>query len=351
MLAGVCARIQPPDEAARGAAADRHATLTKPAGSLGRLEDLGLRLAAIAGACPPPVPREATVVVAAADHGVHAQAVTPWPQRVTAQMVAGVAAGTAAVSVLAREVGAAVVVLDVGVAGPVPAAAHVLSRRVRAGTADLSRGPAMARTEAVAAMRAGAEVGLELVAAGAECLLTGDLGIANTTASAALVAAFTGAPAERVTGRGTGVDDATWERKAAVVAAALDRHRPTAGDPLGVLACVGGLEHGALAGLILAAAASRVPVVLDGVIAGAAALVAAEVEPASIGYCVAGHLSPEPGHAMALRRLGLEPLLDLDLRLGEGTGAVLALPLLRCAAAVLGQMATFDSAGISPGSR
>jgi len=240
-----------------------------------------------------------------------------------------------------------VVVLDVGVASVVAASDRVLSRRVRPGTADLSREPAMTREQAIAALRVGVETAHELIEAGTDCLLTGDMGIANTTASAALIAAFTGVPPAEVTGRGTGVDDATWRRKVDVVETALALHRPDASDPIGVVASIGGLEHAALAGLILGAASSRTPVILDGVIAGASGLVAKAIQSRAIDYCIAGHLSPEPGHPHALAHLGLTPLLDLGLRLGEGTGAVLALPLVRGAAALLGEMATFESAGVS----
>jgi nicotinate-nucleotide--dimethylbenzimidazole phosphoribosyltransferase len=228
----------------------------------------------------------------------------------------------------------------------------LLDRRVRPGTADLSAGPAMSRGEAVAAVEVGIEVATRLVRGGSRCLLTGDMGIANTTASAALVAAFTGADPERVTGRGTGIDDATLQHKTEVVRTALALHhdavRRAATDPVGVLAAVGGLEHAALAGFVLAAAAHRVPVVLDGVIAGAAALVAAALAPDVTGACVAGHRSAEPGHAVALAALCLRPLVELDLRLGEGTGAVLALPLVQAAARALRDMATLDDA-VGPG--
>jgi len=343
----VAGSIEPLDQAAWTEAVAQNAALTKPAGALGRLEELGLALAAMAGVCPPPVPKRATVVVAAGDHGVHARGVTPWPQRVTAQMVANVGAGGAAVNVLARQVRAEVIVLDVGVASAVSLSDNVLSRRVRAGTSDLSSEPAMSRTQALMALRVGVETARELIAAGTDCLLTGDMGIANTTASAALIAAFTGAPPTEVTGRGTGVDDDTWRRKIEVIETALTLHRPRSDDPIGVLACLGGLEHAALAGLILATAGTRTPVILDGVIASAAALVAQRIQPLAIDYCIAGHLSAEAGHSHALARLGLASLLDLGLRLGEGTGAVLALPLVRSAAALLGEMATFESAGVS----
>ena len=347
---GAAARIRPPDPAAAADAAAHHRRLTKPPGSLGRLEELGARLAGMAGVFPPPVPDPATVVVFAGDHGVVAEGVTPWPQEVTAQMVANFCAGGAAVNVLARHCGARVVVVDVGVAGRLEPAPGLVDAKVRAGTANLAREPAMTLDEAGRALDAGATAALDAVAAGARCLVTGDMGIANTTPSAALVAAFTGRPAAEVTGRGTGVDDRTWARKVAVVDRALSRagaDGTLSGGPLAVLASLGGLEIAALAGFVVGGAAARVPVVVDGVIALAGVLAAAALAPGVIAYCVAGHRSTEPGASAALDHLGMEPLLDLALRLGEGTGACLAVPLVQAAAKVLREMATFDVAGVT----
>jgi nicotinate-nucleotide--dimethylbenzimidazole phosphoribosyltransferase len=333
------------DEQAAAEARARHDQLTKPPGSLGRLEEAGARLAAVARRCPPPVPEPAAVAVFAGDHGVLAEGVTPWPQEVTAQMVANFCAGGAAVNVLARHVGATVTVVDVGVATDLPAAPGLERRKVRAGTADLARGPAMSGAEAAEALDVGAEIAAALVAGGARCLLTGDMGIGNTTPSSAVIAALTGRPPEEVTGRGTGIDDERMARKREVVAGAARR---VAGRPAReVLAEVGGLEIAALAGYVVGGAAAGVPVLLDGVIAGAAALVAVALAPASGGYLFAGHRSSEPGATVALAQLGLQPLLDLELRLGEGTGACLALPVLQAAAKVLSEMATFTSAGVS----
>lgn len=347
LLADTLAAIRPPDGAAAKAALERQSQLTKPPGSLGYLEDLSARLSGIAGECPPPLPEPAAVAVFAGDHGVHAQHVTPWPQEVTAQMVANFLASTAVVNAIAAQVGAEVCVVDVGVAADLPPAPGLLPRKVRRGTADMTVGQAMTLDEARQAVEAGIETARDLVTAGNRCLLTGDMGIANTTASAALIAAFTGADPAEVTGRGTGVDDQAWARKVDVVRRALALHRPGPGDPLAVLAAVGGLEHAALAGYLLGAAALRVPVVLDGVIACAAALAAAAFSPAATGYMVAGHRSTEPGASRALAALGLRPLLELDLRLGEGSGAVLALPIVASAARVLRDVATFGSAGVS----
>src|SRR3954454_3913221 len=329
------------------AARKLQARLTKPAGSLGALEDLSVRLSGLAGACPPPMPEPATVAVFAGDHGVHAQGVTPWPQEVTAQMVANFVAGGAVVNAFARQAGADVMVIDVGVAIPLHGGANLLDANVRRGTRDLAFQPAMTRDEARAAVEVGIGVAGALVEAGTACLLTGDMGIANTTPAAALIAAFTGTDPAAATGRGTGIDDETLERKVEVVRRALAMHRPDPADPLGVLATVGGLEHAALAGFILGAAAHRVPVIIDGVIAASAALAAAAFAPDAVVAMVAGHRSAEPGATVALAHLGLTPLLDLGMRLGEGSGAVLALPVVAAAVRVLHEVATFDSAGVS----
>ena len=341
------AAIRPADAAAMAAARDLHTRLTKPAGSLGALEDLSVRLSGLAGSCPPPLPEHATVAVFAGDHGVHAQRVTPWPQEVTAQMVANFVAGGAVVNAFARQAGADVMVVDVGVAVPLHGGANLLDANVRRGTRDMTEEPALTRDEARAAVEVGIGVADALVTAGADALLTGDMGIANTTPAAALIAAFTGADPARVTGRGTGIDDPTYARKIAVVTAALHRHAPDPTDPLGVLAAVGGLEHAALAGFVLGAAAHRVPVILDGVIAGSAALAAAAFAPDAVAAMVAGHRSVEPGATVALAQLGLTPLLDLGMRLGEGSGAVLALPVVASAVRVLREVSTFDAAGVS----
>jgi nicotinate-nucleotide--dimethylbenzimidazole phosphoribosyltransferase len=347
LLAETVEAVEPAGADARAAAAERLDRMTKPRGSLGDVEDIAVTLAGIAGACPPPLPEPAAVAVFAADHGVHAQGVTPWPQEVTAQMVGNFLAGGAVVNAFARRVGAEVCVVDVGVAAPLDPVPGLVPRRIADGTADMTAGPALTREQARAAVEVGIETARDLVAAGNRCLVTGDMGIANTTAAAALICAFTGAPAEEVTGRGTGIDDAMLAHKTAVVAAALALHRPDPADPIGVLAAFGGLEHAALAGYVLGAAALRVPVLLDGVNAGAAALAAAALSPHVTAFCVAGHLSAEPGHRRALAHLGLKPLLDMRMRLGEGTGALLALPVVQGAAQALQDVATFDAAGVA----
>jgi nicotinate-nucleotide--dimethylbenzimidazole phosphoribosyltransferase len=341
------AAIRPLDEAAMMRARELQARLTKPPGSLGALEELSVRLAGLAGACPPPVPQPAAVAVFAGDHGVHAQRVTPWPQEVTTQMVANFLAGGAVVNAFARQVGASVTVVDVAVAAELSPAPGLVISKVRAGTRDLYVEPALTRDEARTAVEAGIATAYRLIDAGAGILVTGDMGIANTTPAAALIAVFTGTDPAEVTGRGTGIDDAMLAHKTDVVRAALARHAPDPADPLGVLSQVGGGEHAALAGFILGAAARRVPVVVDGVIAASAALAAAALAPDSVGAMIAGHRSAEPGASIALAHLGLTPLVDLGLRLGEGTGAVLALPIVASAVRVLHDVATFDSAGVS----
>ena len=337
------------DHRAMDEARQHHARLTKPAGSLGELEVLGIQLAGIGQASPPPIPEPATVAVFAGDHGVVDAGVTPWPSEVTRQMVGNFCAGGAAINVIARQVGAEVVVVDVGVDGDLDPAPNLLRRKVRHGTANMVEQPAMTRSEAQAALDVGAEVGRELVASGARCLITGDMGIGNTTPSAALIAYFTGRPVAEVVGRGTGIDDTMLGHKISVVEDAILRTRREVppGDAMGALASLGGLEIAALAGFIVGGAAARVPVIIDGVIAAAALVTAAMLCPSSPEYCIAGHRSAEPGSRAVLEFLGLRPLLSLDLRLGEGTGASLALPLVQAAARVLHEMATFDQAGVT----
>ncbi len=349
-LATLLATGVPPLDPTAIAAADAHQTqLTKPAGSMGRLEALGSRLAGMYAVCPPPIPEPAVVAVFAGDHGVHAQGISPWPQEVTVQMVANVAAGGAVVNALARQVGASVCVIDVGVANALPAGvdARIVDERIVDGTADFTTGLALSREQAQAAVLIGARTADRLIDEGARLLVTGDLGIGNTTASAALIAVFTGADPGAVTGPGAGSDARMLAHKIAVIRAGIERHQPDPTDPIGVLAAFGGAEHAALAGFLVATAARRVPVILDGVIAGAAALVAAALCPGVTAYLVAGHRSTEPGATAALAALRLEPILDLGMRLGEGSGGVLAVPVVQAAARLLREVATFDSAGVA----
>ncbi|WP_030017276.1 nicotinate-nucleotide--dimethylbenzimidazole phosphoribosyltransferase [Streptomyces monomycini] len=339
--------IRPLDAKALGEAWERQKRMTKPAGALGMLEIISAQLCGLSRKCPPPIPEPAAVAVFAGDHGVHAQGVTPWPQEVTAQMVANFLGGGAVCNAFANQVGAEVCVVDVGVAADLPTTPGLLPRKIRPGTADFTAGPAMSHEEVLRALEVGIETARDLVAAGNKALITGEMGIANTTTSAALISVYTETDPGEVTGRGTGINDETHARKVDVVRRGLELHRPDPADPIGVLAAVGGLEHAAMAGLILGGASLRTPVILDGVSAGAAALVARAIAPEALAACIAGHRSAEPGHVAALNKLGLRPLVDLDLRLGEGTGALLALPVVQSAARAMHEVATFDSAGVT----
>ncbi|MFJ1548863.1 nicotinate-nucleotide--dimethylbenzimidazole phosphoribosyltransferase [Streptomyces sp. NPDC088246] len=347
LLQETISNIRPLDAKALGEAWERQKRMTKPAGALGMLEIISAQLSGLSRMCPPPIPEPAAVAIFAGDHGVHAQGVTAWPQEVTGQMVANFLGGGAVCNAFAAQVGAEVCVVDVGVATELPATPGLLPRKVRAGTADFTTGPALTREEVLAAIEVGIETARDLVAAGNKGLLTGEMGIANTTASAALICVYTGMDPAEVTGRGTGINDEMHARKVDVVRRALELHQPDPADPIGVLASVGGLEHAAMAGFLLGGASLRTPVILDGVSAGAAALVARAIAPEALAACIAGHRSAEPGHVAALNKLGLRPLVDLDLRLGEGTGALLALPIVQSAARAMHEVATFDSAGVT----
>ena len=337
------------------AASDHLDRLTKPPGSLGGLETIAIRLAGIRGRLVTDIVRP-VVIVFAADHGVAARGVSAYPPEVTAQMVANFVAGGAAINVLARAAGADLVVVDIGVAGggagldPLAGStsgARLVRARVAPGTRDLSIGPAMTRDEALAAIDAGRDSVMSLIDEGADLIAVGEMGIGNTTAASAICSALTGLPVREVTGRGTGVDDAAFEHKVALIEAALAMHRLDPHDPIGVLVAVGGLEIAGLVGAILGASAARIPVVLDGFITGSAALVAAALAPNLPDRLIAAHRSVEPGHAVVLDRLGLAPILELDLRLGEGSGAALAIPVIRAAARICGEMATFEQAAVS----
>lgn len=342
----LAAGINGADEDVRAAAVAHLASLATPAGALGDLGALAVHLAASTGQLPPPAFDDAAVIVCAGDHGVHAQGVSPWPQEVTAVMAATVAAGRAGVSAIAAAVGARVQVLDVGIGTPLAAESGVTPAHVVTGTRDASEQDALTLDEAARAVLAGAAAADGAIDTGAELLVTGDLGIANTTTSAVLVAACTGVGAEEVTGRGTGIDDDVLARKVEVVGAILDRIDRDA-DGLELLAAVGGAEHAALVGVVLVGAARGVPVVLDGLIADAAALVAQRLAPDVVDHLVAGHRSTEPGAGVALDALGLAPLLQLDMRLGEGSGAALAVPIVRAASRVLRDVATLEELGFA----
>lgn len=347
LLAETLRGIRPLDAKALGEAWERQKRMTKPSGALGMLEIISAQLCGLSRKCPPPIPEPAAVAIFAGDHGVHAQGVTAWPQEVTSQMVANFLGGGAVCNAFANQVGAEVCVVDVGVASELPSTPGLLPRKVRPGTADITAGPAMTREEAMRALEVGIETARDLVAAGNKALLTGEMGIANTTVSAALISVYTEADPAEITGRGTGINDEMHARKIDVVRRALELHQPDPKDPIGVLAAIGGLEHAALVGLILGGASLRTPVILDGVSAGAAALVARAIAPEALAACIAGHRSAEPGHVAALTKLGLRPLVDLDLRLGEGTGALLALPVVQSAARAMHEVATFDTAGVT----
>ena len=342
--------IGPLDAATEAAAAARQDQLTKPPGSLGRLEDLAAHIAAITGAERPRLD-ERLVVVAAGDHGVVAQGVSPYPQAVTAQMVANFLRGGAAINVLARHARARVRVVDAGVATPLPPEVaddpSLLRVGAGAGTADITQGPAMPRAAAERAVAAGVRLlEHERRVEGVDIVGCGEMGIGNTTSAAALIAAVTGRAAGEVTGRGTGADDETYARKVRAVGQAIEVNAPDPADGIGLLAALGGHEIGVLAGVYLAAASMRVPAVMDGVISGAAALVAAAIEPRAAAYVIAAHRSAEPGHGAVLERLRLEPLLDMGMRLGEGSGAALGISLCVAACRLLDEMATFAEAGV-----
>jgi nicotinate-nucleotide--dimethylbenzimidazole phosphoribosyltransferase len=328
------------------AARARQDQLTKPQGALGRLEALATQLAGITAHARPRF-KQPTIITMAGDHGVAGQGVSAYPAEVTPQMVLNFLRGGAAINVLARHVGARVVVVDIGVAVDIPAHPDLVNAKIACGTRDFSIGPAMTREEARRAIEAGIAIAAREIERGADILGTGDMGIGNTTPSSAIVAAITGRAVKEVTGRGTGVDDAGLARKIATIETALAINKPNPNDALDVLGDVGGFEIGGLAGVMIGAASRRVPVVIDGFISGAAALIAYGLAPAVQPYLIAAHRSVEIGHRAMLEHLRLEPLLDLDLRLGEGTGAALGISLCIAAAKILDEMATFADAGVS----
>lgn len=351
-LAAVAETIGELDGEARTAAAEREDRLTKPAGALGRLEEIAAWVCAVQGTCPPNPIRDPRVVVFAGDHGVaRVQRTSAYPPEVTAQMVLSFVRGTAAVNVIAREVGARVRVVDMAVdaddAYVAALAPDVLRHKVRRSSGSIDREPALSREEAETAILAGMAVADEEVDSGADLLIPGDMGIGNTTAAAAITGLLANMDPASVVGRGTGIDDQTWMRKCAAVRDAMRRGRDLKADPVGLLAQIGGADIAAMTGFLLQAAARRTPVILDGTVSGAAGLVAHRAAFRSRYWWLAGHRSTEPAHAAALERIGLEPVLEQGLRLGEGTGALLALPLVRAAVDTLREMATFDEAGVA----
>jgi nicotinate-nucleotide--dimethylbenzimidazole phosphoribosyltransferase len=339
-------RIEPLDQEAMRQAQARQDNLTKPQGSLGLLEELSVKVAGIQGTARPKI-RDKVIVTIAGDHGVVAEGVSLYPQEVTAQMVYNFLRGGAGINALARHVGARVVVVDMGVATDLEPHPELLTKKVAYGTKNMAQEPAMSREEAIQAIETGIEIVESELSQGMDIVGTGDMGIGNTTPSSAIAAALTGAPVADVTGRGTGVGDEQLVHKIETIERALAVNRPDPADPLDVLAKVGGLEIGGIAGVVLAAAAHRLPVVIDGFISGAGALIAAGFAPQVKDYLIAAHLSVELGHRLVLERLGLTPLLNLNMRLGEGTGAALGISLVEAAVKVLNEMATFADAGVS----
>lgn len=338
--------IQPIDETAAQAARARQDTLTKPQGSLGRLEELSVQLAGITGNTIPMI-KNKVIVTMAGDHGVVAEGVSAFPQEVTPQMVSNFLAGGAAINVLARFVGARVVVVDMGIAADLPACEGLVSKKIAHGTANMTKGAAMTHDQATEAILRGVEVIEAEIARGLDIVGTGDMGIGNTTPSAAIACTLTGRPPAEIAGRGTGVDDEGLKRKINAIERALSMNKPDPKNGLDVLAKVGGFEIGGLAGVMLGAAANRKPVMVDGFISTAAAMIAVAIAPQCRPYLISAHRSKEYGHGVMLDWLGVKPLLDLDLRLGEGTGAALGISLAEAACKILAEMATFSEAGVS----
>lgn len=343
----IVSSIKPLDEATMQAARERQNNLTKPAGSLGRLEEISIQLAGMTGKAIPSI-KEKVIITMAGDHGVVAEGVSAFPQEVTPQMVMNFLAGGAAINVLARHIGARVVVVDMGVANEIQGAGEKLIRRkVGLGTANLAKGPAMTREQAVESIQSGIEIALAEIARGADIIGTGDMGIGNTTPSAAIACALMNQSPEKIAGRGTSVDDEGLKRKISVIQRALEVNKPNANDGLDVLSKVGGFEIGGLAGVMIGAASKRVPVMVDGFISTAAAMIAVTLAPQCKDYLISAHRSKEYGHGAMLEWLGLKPLLDFDLRLGEGTGAALGISMAEAACKILAEMATFGEAGVS----
>lgn len=337
--------IRPLDSSAAASAQSRQDNLTKPAGSLGRLEELSIQIAGIRGVAIPALEHKA-IITMAADHGVVAEGVSLYPQDVTGQMVLNFLHGGAAINVLAGHIGARVIVVDMGVKEHL-SLPGLLCRKIDSGTRNMAREAAMTHQQALDSLEAGIEIVQDEAGKGLDIIGTGDMGIGNTTASSAIFAAISGQSAAGVTGRGTGVDNEQLARKVSVIEKALSVNHPDPKDPIDVLAKVGGFEIGGLAGVILAGAARRIPVVIDGFISGAAALIATGLSPQVKDYLIASHVSAEAGHRFILDYLGLKPLLNLDMRLGEGTGAALGISLAEAAVRILSQMATFAEAGVS----
>jgi nicotinate-nucleotide--dimethylbenzimidazole phosphoribosyltransferase len=345
-LEQILRKIEPLDDSAMTAARARQDILTKPPGSLGRLEELSIKLAGILGEPTPKIHHKA-IVTMAADHGIAIEGVSAYPREVTAQMVLNFLHGGAAINVLAKHVGVRVIFVDMGVASDIKPHPALLSRKIAYGTNDMAKGPAMSREQAIKAIETGIEIVEQEIKKRLDIIGTGDMGIGNTTPSSAITAAITGEPVASVTGRGTGLDDIQLAHKVEIIEKVLQVNRPRADDALDVLAKVGGFEIGGLCGVILGAAAHRIPVVIDGFISGAAALIAVGLSPRVKDYLIASHCSVEVGHKAILKYLSLKPILDLEMRLGEGTGAALGISIVEAATKILAEMATFAEAGVS----
>jgi len=345
-LLSIIKQIEPIDHKLMEEAQKRLDSLTKPLGSLGRLEELAKKVVGITRKMSPGVDKK-VIVVMAGDHGVTEEKVSAYPQEVTAQMVLNFARGGAGINVLARHIGAKVIVVDMGVAVDLDEELHIVNKKIAYGAKNFLKGPAMTREEAIQSIEAGIEVIEEIGKERLDILGIGDMGIGNTTPSSAIIAAFSGCNVREVTGRGTGINDETFNRKVKVIEKGISINAPDPEDPIDVLSKVGGFEIGGLAGCVLAAAAYRVPVVIDGFISTAGALIATEMAPTAKEYIIASHISQEVGHRLMLERMGLKPLLDLHLRLGEGTGAALGMSLVEAGVKILKEMATFADAAVS----
>ncbi|MDK2820517.1 MAG: nicotinate-nucleotide--dimethylbenzimidazole phosphoribosyltransferase [Clostridia bacterium] len=346
LLKNTLSLIEPLNKEAMDKAQAHLDDLTKPPGSLGTLEKLAKRLAGIKGEVPSHLLRK-THILMAGDHGVVSEGVSAFPQEVTPQMVLNFINGGAAINVLARHAGTELILVDIGVASELPELPGLINKKIAMGTKNLAKGMAMTREQAITALEVGIEVASEKIDSGAEVLGIGEMGIGNTTPSTCILAAFSGIPVEKITGRGTGVDDKRLELKIKAIKQGLEVNKPNKEDPIDVLMKVGGFEIAGMAGVILAGAAKRVPVIIDGFISGAAALVATRLAPLAKEYILASHLSEEPGHAVLLELMGLEPMLTMQMRLGEGTGAALAMNLVDAAIKIYYEMATFSQAGVS----
>lgn len=341
----VNSNIESLDRASMDEAKSRQDSLTKPLGSLGKLEDISIQIAGIKKDARPSIDKK-VIIVMAGDHGISEAGVSAFPKEVTPQMVLNFANGGAGINVLSRHVGAEVRIVDIGVDADIESEV-VINKKIKMGTDNFVNGPAMTRDEAISALNVGIDIVTDEVLSGADLIATGDMGIGNTTASTAILRVLSGLDINEITGRGTGIDEEGLVRKQELILEAIQMNDPNSGDAIDVLSKLGGLEIAGLAGVTLGAAMNRVPVIIDGFISAAAALVAAKIAPRSVEYMIASHISVEPGHGFIWRELGLDPILDLNMRLGEGTGAALTMSIVEAACKVLSEMATFAEASVS----